>query len=104
MAQASRLQSRRIADCRSTANLFSSALFSEKLFPLQEYFDTASAKPTADHLPSIERDHDDNFPLAGTIYEGGRRPFHSWARKRQNSRICSWLCCDACARELTAPC
>jgi hypothetical protein len=35
-------------------------------FSTQEYFDTASARPTADHLPSTVRDHADDFPLAGT--------------------------------------
>jgi hypothetical protein len=44
-------------------------LFSEKLLPLQAYFDTASARPTADHLPSTFRDHADDFPLEGTAYE-----------------------------------
>jgi hypothetical protein len=33
----------------------------------KSYFDTASARPTADHLPPIIRDHADDFPLEGAV-------------------------------------
>ena len=66
MAQTSLLEPRCIADCRSAANRSNSALFSAKFFPRHAYFDTASAKPTADHLSSTVRDHPRDFPLEGT--------------------------------------